>query len=376
MEFIKKKILRIMTTGTTTGCTPCNIIIPDTGVTYNFKICLKCESHDFGFFDTYEFSTVPITTTTTTINPIITTTTTNIPISTTTTTNPQTIYAQYVVLISMDGARFSETWETPSNIPNIISIANNGFVNTNFYTIEPSSTIPGHTAMVTGLFDPTVLNDGSVNPTYPSYLQEWLYSENILSNNIIGFTNKAKIIFSKDKLYCLGKSKSNLNDYLPYINAGVNGDGTGGYRADSLTHELFKIECLGVNPPNLSVISYAEPDTYAHNSDWNGYVDAIQQTDSYIGEIWSLIQSHPLMANNTILVITNDHGRKTPDFENHGGSTDSECHVLFVGIGPNINNGVTNIYRELIDIPITLLKLINVNKIYNSGSIMNEMLNL
>jgi len=53
MEKIQKKIERIMTTGTTTGCTPCAVIIPDTTVNYYFKISLTAESPDIGFFDAF-----------------------------------------------------------------------------------------------------------------------------------------------------------------------------------------------------------------------------------------------------------------------------------------------------------------------------------
>jgi len=54
METIKKTILRVLTTGTTSGCTgDCRIIIPDTGVTYNLKILLTRENIDIGFFDAY-----------------------------------------------------------------------------------------------------------------------------------------------------------------------------------------------------------------------------------------------------------------------------------------------------------------------------------
>ena len=51
MEVIKKKILQVVTTGTTvTGGT---IIIPDLSVVYHFKIGLKQSGHDIGFFDAY-----------------------------------------------------------------------------------------------------------------------------------------------------------------------------------------------------------------------------------------------------------------------------------------------------------------------------------
>jgi len=51
MEIIKKVIERAVTTGATTGCTPCAVIIPDLDVIYNFKILLTGTAEDIGFFD-------------------------------------------------------------------------------------------------------------------------------------------------------------------------------------------------------------------------------------------------------------------------------------------------------------------------------------
>ena len=72
MEFIKKTVLRIMTTGTTapcshrdpetgaliTGCTAMTLtMIPATGVTYNFGILLNQEVKNLGFYDAYLVNT-------------------------------------------------------------------------------------------------------------------------------------------------------------------------------------------------------------------------------------------------------------------------------------------------------------------------------
>lgn len=63
MEYIKKRILRLTTTGTTTGCTgTCRVIIPDTGATYILKISLVQDALDIGFFDAYNFTGVTGTT--------------------------------------------------------------------------------------------------------------------------------------------------------------------------------------------------------------------------------------------------------------------------------------------------------------------------
>ena len=55
MEFIKKTILQVTTTGKT-DTTKDNeyVIIPDTGVTYHMKICLESTVKDIGFFDSYD----------------------------------------------------------------------------------------------------------------------------------------------------------------------------------------------------------------------------------------------------------------------------------------------------------------------------------
>jgi hypothetical protein len=54
METIKKTVQMVMTTGLT-ACTSgtCYIIIPNTGVTYAFKIGLSEETQDIGFLDAY-----------------------------------------------------------------------------------------------------------------------------------------------------------------------------------------------------------------------------------------------------------------------------------------------------------------------------------
>lgn len=60
MEYIKKTILRLTTTGTTTGCTgTCRVIIPVTAATsgYTMMISLVQDAEDIGFFDAYTLDT-------------------------------------------------------------------------------------------------------------------------------------------------------------------------------------------------------------------------------------------------------------------------------------------------------------------------------
>jgi len=287
--------------------------------------------------------------------------------------HPTPPQAEYVMVVVMDGARLMETYNTPTNIPNIMTLASYGVKATNFYNYAPKTeTISGHAAMMTGLYE-DIPNDGSISPLLPSYMQEWLYQKGITSypQNGVYITDRAKFIASKDKLYVLCKSRTTdpWDKFRPYFNCGMNSNGTGGYRSDAATHLVAKTQFFVENPPNLSLVSYAETDTYAQNGNWDGYIKAIQTTDQYIGELWMLIQSHPRMANKTIMIVTNDHGRRADDFRFHGTTTEAEQHIMFVVIGPWVKqNVIITPYFGLVDIPTTIMSMLGMEKTTGVGS--------
>jgi hypothetical protein len=289
--------------------------------------------------------------------------------------------SSYLILIVADGVRYDEAFGTPANIPNILALAANGSILTEMYgdpnAIGLTSTCPGHGALLTGRFE-NLPNDGSQSPLFPSFFQEWLYFKGIRSNPTDGFTDQAKIILSKDKLYMLGTNllAGSYQNYLPYINAGVNGDGTGGYRPDATTHALFKTECLGASPPILSMVGYASADSAAHAGNWAAYNAAIQTIDGYIGEIVSLVSQHPLMAGNTTFIITTDHGRQAgAGWQNHGGSTLSERHAFLVAAGEDIKvNYVSNTTYASIDVARTALALVEYTKANSDGVLISDII--
>lgn len=289
--------------------------------------------------------------------------------------------ANYLIFIVVDGVRYDEAFGSPANIPNIMSISAGGSRVTEMYgdpsVVGLTSTCPGHGALLSGRFE-NLPNDGSQSPYLPSFFQEWLYQNGIRSNPTDGFTDRAKIILSKDKLYMLGTNVETgpYQDYRPYINAGVNGDGTGGYRPDATTHALFKAECLGADPPVLSMVGYASADSAAHTGVWANYIAAIQTIDNYIGEIAYLVSQHPLMAGNTHFIITTDHGRQAgAGWRNHGGSTVSERHAFFVATGEGVKTNYTSYTTYAsIDVAITALALLGFTKAETDGVLMLDIL--
>jgi bisphosphoglycerate-independent phosphoglycerate mutase (AlkP superfamily) len=165
-------------------------------------------------------------------------------------------------------------------------------------------------------------------------------------------------------------------DYIPFFDCGVNGSGGGGYRDDVDTLQVFKNECLSEDPPNLSVVSFASPDTKAHAKDWTGYIEAIQTLDGYVGEIWNLIQAHPLMAGKTCLIVTTDHGRSDPDWWNHGGGSQSERRVPGWMIGPDIRSLEYHSTQSvsMTGFAPTIMHMLGMTKVEGTGVVMTDVL--
>jgi len=277
-----------------------------------------------------------------------------------------------IIIIVMDGARYSETWgdSTRKNIPMMSGqLAKHGVVYTNFYNNGPTYTSSGHTSITTGNYQ-ELDNSGNENPDMPSIFQSWNYNFNHTQTD-------TWVIASKDKLAVLAKCKEPtwMNFFCPSINCGINGLGSGN-RNDSLTYKTT-IEILTEYHPKLVLINFMEPDVSGHSGNWKAYLNGITKTDGYINGIWQFLQIDSIYRNNTTLFVTNDHGRHLDGvangFVSHGDTCEGCRHISLLVCGPNIKEGeIIDTRRELIDIPTTIASMLKF-KIGNvDGQIMNE----
>lgn len=279
---------------------------------------------------------------------------------------------QNVFVIVIDGPRYSETWGAPlrENIPVRDSLLSEGVLITNFRNNGTTFTNPGHAAICTGNYE-NIANNGSQYPTYPSFMHLWLKSSHELAS-------KCCVIASKDKLHILTNCTypSFQNQYRPYFDCGVNGDGTGGYRADSVTFAHI-INTLDTKRPRLLVVNFKDPDYYGHLADSLSYIEAIRKTDQYVGKIWAYIQSNPHYKDKTTLIVTNDHGRHLNGIANgyvsHGDDCEGCRHVEFFALSPDFkqNTELTTVYEQ-IDISATISELLHFSFVYGKGHVMTE----
>src|SRR3989338_4575067 len=144
-----------------------------------------------------------------------------------------------VVVILIDGPRYSETWGASrrENIPVRNGLLSEGLLVEQFFNNGVTFTNPGHCALCTGVYEP-LANDGTELPHFPGMFQAFIRYKN--SNR-------------------------------PYIDCGVNLDGSGGNRGDSITLDRV-LHIFDTKKPRLVFISFRGPDSYAHAVDSVGYI--------------------------------------------------------------------------------------------------------
>ncbi len=95
--------------------------------------------------------------------------------------------------------------------------------------------------------------------------------------------------------------------------------------------------------PVLSYVYLPDTDHAGHSGVWADYLAEIRQADSLVNELWSIIQDDTIMAGKTTMFVTNDHGRHDDahgGFQNHGDACMGCRHVMMLTIGPDFKHGV------------------------------------
>ena len=261
-----------------------------------------------------------------------------------------------VIILVIDGARYTETWGDPTHqyIPNMAALAAEGSVFTNFNNNGITNTVNGHSALMTGYYD-SLDNGGAEFPQYPSLMQ--YYREKYETGQ-----NSCWIISSKDKLEVLGNctDASYKNQFQPATNCGNSGLGTG-YRTDTITF-LTALDVLSSDHPSMAMINLKQPDSAAHAGSWAGYLQGIVDGDNYAAALWDYLQSDPFYAGTTALFITNDHGRHldgwSSGFASHGDNCEGCEHIFLMALGPDFKqNFVETDFYDQTDVTATIANI-------------------
>lgn len=107
---------------------------------------------------------------------------------------------------------------------------------------------------------------------------------------------------------------------------------------DVFTHYQAMNE-LKTKKPKVLYIAYGETDEWAHHAQYRSYLDAANQVDKWIEEIWNFVQNDPQYKNKTTLFITVDHGRGDKikaQWTDHGSDVPGASEIWFAAMGPDI----------------------------------------
>lgn len=285
-----------------------------------------------------------------------------------------TYKTKHLVILIIDGPRFSETWGDPTHqyIPRMSgTLAPEGIVNESFYNTGFTYTNAGHTAITTGIHQNISNGKNREYPKNPSIFQYFLKASGLSRE-------KSWLIASKDKLETLANTndKDWKDKYLPAHDCGVSGFKSG-YREDNITLDSV-ISHLKEHHPVLTLINFKEPDASGHAKNWDGYLKGIRDTDEYAYSIWQFLQNDPVYRNTTTFIVTNDHGRHNDGWKDgyvsHGDNCDGCRHLNFFAAGPDFRKGViiSKKYDQR-DIPVTVAELLNFNMPTAEGQVMWEL---
>lgn len=205
---------------------------------------------------------------------------------------------------------------------------------------------PGYSEMLCGFFDPKVNSNSKVLNKNTSVLE--------VMNFTGEYVNSVSVFSSWEVFpYILNepRSKMMINSGWKPIHSGILSDRMkllnkgnlnppvwkGETRYDDLTWNMA-LEYLKLNHPKCMFISLDDTDHYGHKSDYHGYLTAINQFDSYLQEIWELIEQDPVYKNNTYLLVTTDHGRGTTknSWAKHGLLPYTSGEIWLFEFGPAI----------------------------------------
>lgn len=279
---------------------------------------------------------------------------------------------KHVIIIVVDGPRYSETWGSGELywIPRRAQLSQQGTLLTNFYNDGFTYTNAGHTAITTGIHQP-INNNGLELPYGASIFQYWRKATGAPAE-------KTWIITSKDKLNILADcvDTTYAGQFNPSYDCGINGPFSG-YREDSVTFNRT-IRVFQMWHPDMMLVNFKGPDWFGHANDWPGYLNAIAETDEYVGQIWDFLQSDPYYAGTTTLIVTNDHGRHLDSnggFVSHGDGCLGCRHIEFLIVGPDTKENYTSDEPyDLCDIPKTISQLMLFPMYTGNGNLMKKVL--
>ncbi len=130
---------------------------------------------------------------------------------------------------------------------------------------------------------------------------------------------------------------------------------------------------------DLMLVNLHEVDRMGHSMNWDGYLEKAANGAERAVQFWEQLQADPVYADNTVLIVTTDHGRHRDDVDNgfigHGDSCTGCRQVFLLALGPGIRQGfATDEAISFLDIAPTVAHLVDLPFPFTRGRVITEIL--
>lgn len=276
---------------------------------------------------------------------------------------------QHVILVIIDGARYSETLGDPlaQYVPRMHALAGQGAVVDTFLNDSLTYTQRAIPAIWSGTWVApvdTIVNGASTQ--YTRVPTVWEYFRKGLQRD------------STDALY---ETKILGSPWLPSFHPLYGPAYWPWYDmhdwSDPYVWQTARTR-LATYHPHFAVLYLADVDHAGHLGVWDDYTAAIVTADSIVGKLWDFLQSDPVYRNTTTLLVTNDHGRHTEGtstgFVGHGDGCAGCRRIELLAVGSGVRQTLSPVRRRIPDIVPTIGALLGFSSPYSTGSAMTELL--
>lgn len=249
-----------------------------------------------------------------------------------------------VALISIDGLRPDVL--TLEGAPNILALAERGSYTLAAQTTYPSTTLPGHTSMLTGV-EPSV---------HGILFDEYRETFQLTTPTVLSLAHGA----GKHTVMVVGKTKLKqlaLAGTLDSFVLATRGD------AD-VVNEAITLIPVGFD---LLFVHLPQTDQTGHATGWlsAGYLEQVRQTDEAVGRLISLLPPE------TTVIVTADHGGR---LRTHGTRDKLDMTIPWIIAGPRVvhRGPLTRLVRT-VDTTPTVLNLLGLPVSSNcTGKLVSE----
>ena len=103
------------------------------------------------------------------------------------------------------------------------------------------------------------------------------------------------------------------------------------FRPDRYTAELA-LRYLEARRPSFLFVGLGEPDEYAHEDDYRGYLASLRAADDFFGRLFAALDRMGERGRRSLVLVTADHGRAR-DYRDHGAGLPESARVWLLAIG-------------------------------------------